>query len=95
MEFGPGSTVIADHSVYLSKAELPAAIEAGHARVTELAASASADRLNSPQLGPFLREELPTIGDNLAHLMAMHPCPHLGQLSAGRPMMGLPGVLKI
>ncbi|HTI51061.1 MAG TPA: DinB family protein [Planctomycetaceae bacterium] len=94
-KFGPGSQVVADRSAYPPKSELLAAIEAGHARVAELVANAPADVLDRPHAAPFLKEELPTVGDLVAHLMTTHPTTHLGQLSAWRRLMGLPGVLKI
>lgn len=94
-KFGPGSVVVTDVNAYPGKGELLAAIEAGHARVAELAATAEAERLARPHGLPILKEELPTVGDLLGHLMTTHPATHLGQLSAWRRMMGLPGVLNI
>lgn len=94
-KFGPGSVVVTDRGAYPDKAELLAAIEAGHARVAEVAATVSDERLARPHGLPILKEELPTVGDLLAHLMTTHPATHLGQLSAWRRMLGLPGVLKI
>lgn len=93
--FGPGSVVVADRHAYPTKAELLAAIEAGQARVAAAAATVGEDRLSRPHGLPILKEELPTVGDLLAHLMTTHPATHLGQLSAWRRMLGLPSVLKI
>jgi hypothetical protein len=94
-KFGPGSKVAADRSKYPLKSELLAAIEAGHARVADAAASATAELLDRPHAAPILREEFPANGDLLCHLMTTHPATHLGQLSAWRRLMGLPGVLGI
>jgi hypothetical protein len=43
----------------------------------------------------FLKGPLPTVGDLLAHLMTTHEAAHLGQLSAWRRLLGLPGVLQL
>jgi hypothetical protein len=94
-KFGPGSSLSTNRSDYPSKAELMAAVEAGHERVTGSARQVTAERLAQPQPGPFFKTELPTVGDLLGHLMTTHPCTHLGQLSTWRRCMGLGSVLNI
>jgi hypothetical protein len=94
-KFGPGSKVSPERSNYPSKAELLAVLEAGHARVTKAAGQVSEVRLQLPQPSRVFKEELPTVGDLLTHLITSHPAIHLGQLSAWRRMMGLPRVLTI
>lgn len=94
-KYGPGSTVVADRNAYPSKAELLAAFEAAHARVMEAMASVSEEHLSRPQPSRFFKAELPTLGDMLLHLITTHPMLHLGQLSAWRRAMGLPGVIRV
>jgi hypothetical protein len=93
--FGPGSKPSTDRAAYPSKAEMLTVIDAGHARVSELARSADPERMAKRHTVPFefLQQNLPTVGDLLAHLMTTHVAVHLGQLSAWRRLMGLPGVL--
>ena len=92
--FGPGSVVTAERAAYPAKAELLAAVAAGHERVDQAAAAVSAERLARPQRRLF-PEHFPTVGDMAAHLMTTHPCIHLGQLSAWRRLVGLPSVLGV
>lgn len=75
-----------------TKAELLAAIEAGHAAVDLAVTGLSAERLSAPNPVPFLKDRLPTVGDLLAHLLTTHDAIHLGQLSAWRRVSGLPAV---
>jgi hypothetical protein len=96
--FGPGSPVPrgGDGDVP-TKLELLEALAAGHA-----AASAAAESAMPEQLAPkhsveikFVRELFPTIGELVAHLFTTHEAIHLGQLSAWRRAMGMPGVLVL
>jgi DinB superfamily len=94
---GPGSKLSTERSFYASKDELLGALEAGHARVSALAAKATEEALRKPhnvQLA-FVKNNFATVGDLAAHLMTSHTGFHLGQLSIWRRMMGLPGVLGI
>jgi hypothetical protein len=93
--FGPGSVVKGDRQAYPSKAELLAAIVAGHSRVVDAAGRATPELVSAPQPGPFYLEDFPTVGDLVAHLMTTRACLHLGQLSAWRQMKGLPSALGI
>jgi len=95
--FGPGSTPRPDRSVYPSKEELLGALARGHEAVARASAEVSPESLagrHTVDLA-FLKESIPTVGDLLAHLMTTHEATHLGQLSAWRRMMGLPGVLQL
>src|SRR5262249_28405530 len=94
-KFGPGSTLAAERGAYPSKSELLAAFEAGHARVIEGMAKVTEEYLSRAQPSRFFRDELPTLGDMLLHLTTTHPMLHLGQLSAWRRAMGLPGVIRV
>jgi hypothetical protein len=96
-QFGPGSTPTSDRSAYPSKAELLAALAAGHERIAAAALNADPKRMASPHKVDiaFVKVWMPTLGDLLAHLMTTHPASHLGQLSAWRRTMGLPGVLAL
>jgi len=94
---GPGSKLLSDRSAYASKQELMAALEAGHARVSEAVAKASDELLRKPHTVEFdiIKRTLPTVGDLVAHLMTTHVGIHAGQLSMWWRMMGMPGVLPI
>jgi hypothetical protein len=94
---GPGSTLSAERSFYAGKGELLAALEAGHACVSEAAGRATEDVIARPhgvELA-FVKNTFPTVGDLLVHLMTTHTGFHLGQLSTWRRMKGMPGVLGI
>ena len=95
--FGPGSVPSTDRSVYPIKAELLAALTAGHERISE--ASTKADPASMaekhPVAFPFLLQWMPTKGDLLSHLMTTHAAGHLGQLSTWRRINGMPSVLAL
>lgn len=97
VRFGPGSTPRPDRAVYPSKADLLAALERGHAAVGEAAAGAAPEGLDRAHEVPiaFLKESIPTAGGLIAHLLTTHEAAHLGQLSAWRRLVGLPGVLQL
>ncbi len=96
--FGPGSSVPkAGEAGVPKKQELLEALAAGHA-----AASAASESVTAEQLAPkhpveikFVKELFPTVGELVAHLFTTHEAIHLGQLSAWRRSMGMPGVLVL
>lgn len=94
--FGPGTSNHPEEA-FPRKDELWSGYFAAHQRVITAARNASADRLSAPNplKIEFLSSNLPTIGDQVAHLMSIHEAMHLGQLSAWRRMMGMPGVMKL
>lgn len=91
--FGPGSRVLPDRAAYPSLGELVSTFDRGHAALLTAVAATPAARWDAPHGWPFLQQELPTVADALAHLMTTHAAAHLGQLSAWRRGLGLPGVL--
>ncbi|MBX7166235.1 MAG: DinB family protein [Pirellulales bacterium] len=87
--FGPGSKPAELGDNVPSKAELLAALVAGHARVTEAARTADPAAMQQPQTVEVLKgTPLETIGDVLAHLMCTHESFHIAQLSACRRKLG-------
>lgn len=90
--FGPGSRPTAAPGKPPTKAELVAAIEAGQRDVEAAISRVEPAQLDTPNPIEFLRKELPTWGELLAHLLTTHDAIHLGQLSAWRRAMGLSGV---
>jgi hypothetical protein len=93
--FGPGSKPDTVPEPAPTKAELLAALESQHARISAAAARVDAERLRQPhpfELAP-LKAAFPTVGELLTHMMTTHPAMHLGQLSAWRRLRGLPAVL--
>lgn len=90
--FGPGSDPAQLPANRPTADQLLAALEEGHAWVSNAALHARAELLAEPHAIESLRQALPTKGDLLAHLMTTHPTLHLGQLSAWRRLQGLPPV---
>jgi hypothetical protein len=96
--FGPGSSVPkAGAAGVPTKQELLGLLTAGHTAASEASLSATAEQLAPKHLVEikFVRELFPTIGDLVAHLFTTHEAIHLGQLSAWRRAMGMPGVLVL
>jgi hypothetical protein len=88
-QFAPGTKPAEMQPPLPSKAELMAAIENGHRRVSEAAGGASAEEMNKPHAVELLKPtNLKTNGDVLAHLMTTHVAFHLAQLSACRRKAG-------
>ena len=92
--FGPGSVPLGSGAPTPTKDELVTSYEAGHGAVREALHSANSDAMAAPNPLPmtFLQENLPTVGDLLAHLLTTHSSFHLGQLSTWRRAAGLPEV---
>ena len=81
VQFAPGSKPSDVKEPYPSKAELVTAIENGHRRVAEAAASATEEAMNQPHSVELLKPiVLKTTGDVLAHLMCTHAAFHTAQL---------------
>lgn len=95
--FGPGSSVQADRSAYPSKGELLEALALGHEATARASINASKEAIQQPHTPElaFLKPELTTVGDLALHLLTTHEAIHLGQLSAWRRALGMPGVLKL
>jgi hypothetical protein len=73
-----------------TKAELLAAIDNGHRRVTAAFPNANWEALEQPHAVELLKStNLQTNADVLAHLMTTHPAFHIAQLSACRRKKGL------
>lgn len=95
--FGPGSVVQTDRGAYPGKEELLDALARGHeavARASMIATPEAMERLHPVEIA-FLKQSLPTVGDLVSHLMTTHEAIHLGQLSAWRRALGMPGVLQL
>lgn len=86
--YGPGSA-LGQPGPKPTKAELVAAIEAGHGYVSAAAPQADPEQMNSPHKVPILRgTPLVTWGDVVGHLMTTHAAFHISQLSACRRQAG-------
>lgn len=96
-KFGPGSKVVNERSSYPSKDALLEALDRDVARVLEAVSRADPDALTRPHGLPlaFLKGQIDTAGEMLAHLMTTHQAVHAGQLSAWRRAMNRPGVLSL
>lgn len=95
--FGPGSKAVEERGVYPARDTLREAYEAGRRALLAAAPGADPAAMSQPhelELA-FLKEALPTCGLLIAHLLTTHEATHLGQLSAWRRGMGLPGVLRL
>jgi len=89
--FKRGSLPCGD-AAYPSKDELLAAWERTHERVAMELPDVD-EAVLTPANDVIMQELLPTRADLLAHLMTTHESIHLGQLSAWRRALGMPGVL--
>ncbi len=63
-------------------------------RLREKVAAVDTGQLAQPNETPFLREQLPTIGDLLGHVYTTHIALHSGQLSQIRRELGLPSMYQ-
>lgn len=95
--FAPGSTVRADRAAYPSRTVLLDALTRGHEAVDRAVTEAPPEVFDRPHPLEiaFLKRSLPTVGDLVAHLMTTHEATHIGQLSAWRRALGMPGVLSL
>ena len=90
--FGMSSKPQNDRKLYPSKAELLKLIEAGYKRIVDVFKAFPATKLANP-MSADLQKIWPTVGDALVFLLTAHDATHLGQLSAWRRALGLPGVM--
>ena len=88
--FSPGSQVSADPGVYPPKAELLAAYDEVHAKLTAAVPGADPGPLAGPNPLLALTPGLTTVGDLLSHILSTHEAFHLGQLSTWRRVVGFP-----
>jgi hypothetical protein len=95
--FGPGSELRPQTSIYPTKNELLAALDAGHEDVSAASERADPAAMERPHDIPiaFLEGKITTAREFVAHLMTTHPAVHIGQLSAWRRACGKPGVLAL
>jgi hypothetical protein len=90
--FGTGTRPAPDRSVYPSKIELLGWFDDGARRLTERLRRMSDADLNVPLPDERYRHVFPTLGAAVLHILTVHAAVHLGQLSAWRRAIGLPGV---
>ena len=88
--FGIGSTPVADLGTYPAKAELLAAYDLAHQKLTAAAPLADPAALAKPQPLDFLQPHISTLGELVAHILSTHEAFHLGQLSTWRRVSGFP-----
>lgn len=88
--FGPGSKAVASDGPQPTKADLLAALRAGHDRVLAALDSIDPSFLDRPHgvQSESLQKAFPTRGDFLAQMMSNHESLHIGQLSAWRRASG-------
>ena len=89
--FSMGKTPGGDRSQYPSKETLVRTLEEVHSRLVAAYLAATPEMLAQPS-PERLRARFATIGTAALGLMTSHRSLHLGQLSAWRRAMGLPGV---
>jgi hypothetical protein len=81
-----------DRSRYPSKAALWDAYEKAYQRIVDAVKAASDADMDREFPNPKLRGSLPTVGVAMVHILTSHQGQHLGQLSAWRRALGMPGV---
>lgn len=93
--YGPGSQPTEDVSQLMTKAELVAFFDESSERFLAAVANASPESYSAERENPVLKEQLPTVGDMIGHLLTTHFGLHIGQLSAWRRGRGMASVLQI
>lgn len=91
--FGGGTQPKPDRALYPDKATLLDTLAAGHERNAEAFTAFDPARMDEPIGNPRMAKRLPTVGAWLIFGMGHHEMLHLGQLSAWRRVLGLPGVM--
>ncbi len=86
--FGIGSVPVADLGAYPPKAELLAAYDLAHVKLTAAVPHADPTALAGPQPLDFMRPHIQTVGELLSHILSTHEAFHLGQLSTWRRVVG-------
>ena len=93
--YGPGSQPTEDLSRLMSKAELVSFFDESAERFLAAVAKTSPESFAVERDSPILKEQLPTVGDMIGHLLTTHFGMHIGQLSAWRRGRGMASVLQI
>ena len=90
--FGYGSQPVSDTSEYCSKEELISILRDSKNRIIEKVSGMNSAELEQPLPEARLRDQLPTIGDALAQMLASHTAYHIGQLQIWRKTIGKPAL---
>lgn len=93
--FGATSTPSPDLSLYPSKSELIATLEAAHIRAEAALPLITPEKLAAEMPNPMFRSFLPTVGDAIVQILTTHEALHMGQLSAWRRVSGFPPASKM
>lgn len=94
-QFGPGSQPSSSRQDYPGKEELLLTFRQTTQQLIGLVPLVTPEQLAAENPGRILKEELPTVGDILAHLLTTHLATHIGQLSTWRRIQGLPPALNL
>lgn len=86
--FGRESEPVDDSKAYPTMEAVRAALDEGHARLSEVFISADQETLGKPNPHPRLKSHLPTICSQVIFGLVGHESLHLGQLSSWRRSMG-------
>lgn len=87
--FGTGSQPVDDRPAYPTKAVFLTALENGQLRLGEALVIIGEDGLSGPLSDRRYRDQLPTLGHAVLHILTAHAAVHVGQLSAWRRAAGL------
>ncbi len=90
---GRGSTPTEDASQYPSKEEFLAVLDREQGRILDALQKLDSGALAQPTPDEEFRELMPTLGDALVFILAMHQAIHVGELCAWRQAAGLPMVM--
>lgn len=93
--FGATSCPSPDATLYPSKSDLFATLEAAHTRALAALPLITPEILASEQPAAEFRFFLPTVGDAIVQIMTTHEAGHAGQLSAWRRAAGMPPTSKM
>ena len=87
--FRTDSTPVSDRSAYPAKCELLGAFDDAAGRIRRRLAAMDDRDLAGPIPDVRYRQTFPTLGHAVLHILTVHTCVHLGQLSAWRRATGV------
>jgi hypothetical protein len=88
-KFGTGSLPVEDATAYPSKVELLIAYDDGQHRLASRLKALERSDMALPLPDVRYRDQFPTVGHAVLHILSSHTALHLGQLTVWRRLMGL------
>ena len=92
LQFGTGSTPIADPTAYPDKPTLLLALDEGQRRLSDKLTSTKEGDRAQPLPDVRYRSQFPTLGHAVLDILTAHTAMHVGQITVWRRAMGLAAV---